>query len=129
MNEQQLERLRSLSERVHETFTELADLEDNHLALVEEYRQAKEKLILAIDDAYGQGVVQGKNERERDAHLRSMLPGEHNEVLRLETMFRAAERLTRRKRTDAERLALQVQLARMTMDALRNFEEAKAVVE
>lgn len=124
-----MERLARLSENVQMTFQDLADLDDNFLKLQEEHRQAKEKWIFAVDDAYERQEVEGKNERERDAHLRQIFRAEHNEIVRLEAATRTAERLAKRKRTDAERLTLQVQIARLTLDTMRNFEQARAVVE
>lgn len=111
--EEQLEILRKLSQAVYDTYTLLISLEDKYFDLFEQHRTAKEVLMRAIDDAYENGDVIGKNEREREAYLRKMLPGEHNEVARLDAMMRGTEREVNRERRVAERLTLQVQIAKM----------------
>lgn len=111
--EEQLEILRKLSQAVYDTYTLLISLEDNYFDLFDQHRAAKETLAFAIDDAYENGNVIGKNEREREAYLRKLLPTEHNEVMRLESMMRGVEREVNRERRVAERLTLQVEIAKM----------------
>lgn len=122
MSEEQIEVLGMLSEKVHIVYLALRVAESDYLTALEEHADAKEKLARLIDDAYDEGNVVGKNEREREAHLRRMLPTEHNEVLRLEAKVRGAERLVRANQRDGERLALQVQIARMVYDLQQHDE-------
>lgn len=122
MSNDQLEVLAILSEKVHTVYLGLRSSETDYLLALEEHSIAREKLARLIDNAYDEGDVIGKNEREREAHLRRLLPAEHNEVLRLEAMVRGAERLMRGNQRDAERLALQVQIARMVYDLQQHDE-------
>lgn len=114
--DEQLEILRKLSEKVHSTYELLVSLEDSYLELFDQHRAAKEALARAVDDAYESGDVTGKNEREREVVLRRLLPGEYNEVARLEAMMRGVEREVNRERRMAERLTLQVEIAKMVND-------------
>lgn len=114
--EEQLKVITRLSERVHDTFSSLKTAEMRYLNLVEEHGNRKESLARAIDDAYENGNVIGKNEREREAYLRKLLPNEHNELMRIEAVMRGAEREYRMWQRDVERLTLQVQIAKIVND-------------
>lgn len=115
--DEQLSVLGSLSMKVHTAFMELRVRETDYLNAVEAHHDARETLARAIDVAYDQGEVIGKNEREREAHLRRLLPVEHNEEARLEALMRGVERDYRANLRDAERLTLQVHIARLVFDA------------
>lgn len=114
--EEQVEVLRRLSQNVHEAFTNLRENEQSYLEAIEKHHDAKEVLARAIDSAYDEGNVIGKNEREREAHLRRLLPKEHNEEARLEALMRGAERTFNLWQRDAQRLSLQVEVAKMVYD-------------
>lgn len=111
--DQQLEVIQQLSEHVHEVFNELKAAQIEYLTLLESHATAKETLARAIDRAYDERKVQGKNEREREANLRRLLPEEHREVLRLEALMRGAERHYIGLQRDGERLTLQVTIAKI----------------
>lgn len=114
--EEQLKVIEKLSERVHETFNALKIAEVHYTDRVEQHFDAKERLARAIDAAYDEGEVVGKNEREREANLRRMLPDEFNEVLRCQALIWGAEREYKSRQRDAERLTLQVAIAKITND-------------
>lgn len=114
--EEQLKIVAHLSERVHDAFSALKTAEARYLNLVEEHGNRKEIWLRSVDVAYEEGKVIGKNEREREAHLRKLLPTEYNEMIRVEAIMRGAEREYRMYQRDVERLTLQVQIAKIVND-------------
>lgn len=118
MNEsltEQMEVFRGLSERVHAVFIGLRTTEMDYLLSLEEYRNARLALDAAIDEAYIRNEVVGKNEREREASLRQLLPAEHEVLHQADGKVRHAERAYRTNLRDSERLALQVKIAAMAI--------------
>jgi hypothetical protein len=110
------EALRQLSENVDKVFAALSEAETAYLFALEAQHNAKETLARAIDMAYDDGDVVGKNEREREAHLRRLLPSEYNEAARRDALVRGAERVFREAQRDVERLTLQIRIMRMAQE-------------
>lgn len=115
MHEEQLDILRGLSEKVHIVYIELRNTELVYLLALEELYKAKLELAGAIDEAYIRGEVEGKNERERDAHLKILLPMRHKAVYDADAKVRETERAFRVNQRDAERLALQAKIGHMAL--------------
>lgn len=102
-----------LRETIDDVFARWQETQRDHLLAHENLYIAKFNLTWAIDKAYRDGAVQGKNEREREAHLREILPELHDEVDLYERKVRATEKALRSSEIEAERLRLQVTLAQV----------------
>lgn len=96
---------------IDSVFARWQEAQRDHLIAHEELYTAKFNLTWEIDKSYRDGAVQGKNERERDAFLRELLPDGHKSVDEWERKVRATEKALRSCEIEAERLRLQLQLA------------------
>lgn len=103
--------LEKLGDEVAEAYNRWQSAQGVFLETAEALFEAKFKLTLAVDRAYAEGEVAGKNEREREANLRVMLPAEYEEVLRLERKSRIEERALRDAEIAAESVKLRVAIA------------------
>lgn len=103
--------LEKLGDEVAEAYNRWQGAQGIFLETAEALFEAKFKLTLAVDRAYAEGEVAGKNEREREANLRALLPAEHDEVLRLERKSRVDERSLRDAEVAAESVKLRVAIA------------------
>lgn len=110
------EYVEELRTTIDTVFARWQETQREFLLANEELYTAKFNLPWAIDKAYRDGAVQGKNERERDAYLRELLPDEHAAVDTAERRVRITEKALRSCEIEAERLRLQVQLAMVIVE-------------
>lgn len=112
MIEMNLETLEALNKEIAEKFAIWRTAQSEYLIATSELAEAKYELARAIDDAYRNGMVTGKNERERDANLREILSDHHAQVDDLERKCRLVERTLRDSEIVCEQVRLQVTVAR-----------------
>lgn len=93
-----------------DAFDKLQETQRAYLEVMEALYITKFDLSLAVDIAYDNGEVQGKNEREREAYLRSLMPTRYKEIDVLERKARVAERAWRDAEVVTQRMKLQVAL-------------------
>lgn len=106
-----MKNLDELNEEVWEAYEGWATAQRDYLETTDNLHEAKFRLSRAIDAAYANGEVVGKNEREREANLRVILPQAHADVDDLERKSRLQERILRDAEVRAERVKLQVGIA------------------
>lgn len=100
-----------LRREVDAYYPELEAKQDQYLAAVEALRVAKYELDRVIDAAYDAGIVVGKNEREREAHLRTVYPQAFAEVESLTRILSICER-------DYRRAEIKVRYTRTQIDLI-----------
>lgn len=100
-----------LEEAVKESYTRRQETTNEYLLAVEEHYGTKFALTLAIDIAYRNNAVLGKNDRERDAYLRESLPELHTRVREAEARMWAKERAMKSSEIETERIRLRVTIA------------------
>lgn len=83
--------LAPMSVEIERVFAILASKQEEYLQLYGELQDAKFDRDRAVDAAYANGGVLGKNEREREANLRVDLASYYNKVDDLERKVRSAE--------------------------------------
>lgn len=76
--------IRAAEDRLHEKKLDLLEMKDS-------YEAAKYRLLLDVDDK-GEPVINGKNEAQREAQLKSRLLAYHSEVRQAEEAAMLAER-------------------------------------
>lgn len=99
-----------LGKSIDDAYIRRQETTNEHLLAVEEHYGTKFALQMAIDIAYKEGAVLGKNEREREAYLREALPDLHKRVADAEARVRSTERAMRSSEIETERIRLQVML-------------------
>lgn len=106
-----LEGVADLDKAVQEAYTRRQETTNEYLLAVEEHYGTKFALTMAVDIAYREGAVLGKNERERDAYLRESLPELHTRVREAEAKMWAWERAMKSSEIETERVKLKVTIA------------------
>lgn len=104
--------LKVISNQVDVAFDIWAEAQRSHLEAVEQLYDAKYVLARLVDDAYRNGDVSGKNERERESVLRDLIPAAYQQVEDAERTARHTERALKDAEIVAEKVRLQVQIAR-----------------
>lgn len=103
-------------ERLNNEVTEKYDIwrkaQHDHLTAACDLADAKFARERAIDTAYASEQVIGKNEREREAHLRQLLAQEYGQVDALERKVRITERTLRDAEIVVATLDAQIKLTR-----------------
>lgn len=103
-----------LRESLSDVYARWQETQRDHLLALDEQYEAKFDLSLAVDRAYEDGSVFGKNEREREAHLRQLLPDHHSRMVDADRKVRTTERALRSSQIEAERLRLEILLGDIT---------------
>lgn len=111
------EGLDEMIEAIDSAFTRLQEKTNEYLLAVEEQYGTRFVLTMAIDGAYREGSVVGKNEREREAHLREIFPELHTRMHDADARVRSAERAMKSSEIEAERLRLRVTALDIAMRA------------
>lgn len=106
-----LEGVAELEKAVEDAYTRRQETTNEYLLAVEEHYGTRFALTMAVDIAYREGAVMGKNERERDAYLREALPELHQRVRDAEAKMWAAERAMKSSEIETERVRLRVTIA------------------
>lgn len=107
-----LHTLQVLSHQVDTAFDIWSEAQRSYLEAVEELYEAKYALAQVVDDAYRNGEVTGKNERERESVLRDLLPSAYQQIENAERKARQTERALKDAEIVAEKVRLQVEIAR-----------------
>lgn len=104
--------LERLNNEVVEKYDLWRNAQREHLTAACDLADAKFARERAIDTAYATEQVIGKNEREREAHLRQLLAQEYGQVDTLERKVRITERTLRDAEIVVATLNAQIKLAR-----------------
>lgn len=104
--------LESLSNEVDNAFSALRTAQMTYISADNDLHAAKWDLARAIDRAYQDGAVAGKNEREREASLRETLSDLFARVDTLEVQVRNGNKALRDAEIATQRMILQVTLTR-----------------
>lgn len=99
-----------LIETVDTVYANWLDAQGKCMALMEELHIAKFDLSRAVDTAYNDGEVVGKNEREREVSLRIILPKFYERVEDLTRRWMIAERTLKSAEIEAEHVKLEVMI-------------------